>query len=70
MAKKSVFCNKIGNFAKNFGQFFVFRIGKTTQDKIRIANAAAEGVVGGADPESWEILRAKVLYGGLEAVCS
>ena len=68
MAKKSIFCHKISNFAKDFGQFFVFFWREFCQYKIDVANTGAETIVAGAKAQTWKILGAKMSDGGFKAI--
>lgn len=68
MAKKSIFCHKISNFAKNFGQFFVFFWCEFCQYKIDVADTGAEAIVASAKAQTWKILGAKMSDGGFKAI--
>ena len=67
-AKISIFCNKIGDFAKNFWQFFLLFCSEFGEDKIDVAGLFAEIVVGGADAEAREFVRTEFGDTGFKAV--
>ncbi len=68
MSKKLVFYNKIFDFAKNLGQFFVFSIVKMGEHKISIANLTAKAVISCANAKTWKIVRAEMGYERLKAI--
>ena len=68
MAKKSIFCHKIGNFAQDLWQLATFGIGEFRQHKIHVAEALAEIIVGGAEAQAWKIVSAKVRNGRFETI--
>lgn len=68
MGEFLVFCNKIGDFAKNFWQFFVLYGHEFGKHEIDVAELLAEWLVAGAEAKAREILGSKVLDRGFEAI--
>jgi hypothetical protein len=56
MGEFLVFCNKIGDFAKNFWQFFVLGRYEFRKHEIDVAELLAERFVAGAEAEARKIL--------------
>lgn len=68
MANFLIFCHKIRDFAKDLWQLFFLFWRVFREYEIDITDLLAQGVIGGADAESWEVFGAKLSNTGFEAI--
>ena len=61
MMKKSIFRHKIGNFAKDFWQFFMLFWREFTKDEIDVSELLTKRLVASAEAIARKVVSAEVL---------